>query len=78
MPDIIWIVICIALIIVCFAAGILYRKRVAEREIGSAEEEAKRKAAEAEANLKYEIVPIQKLIRIQLESGLRVASKIRD
>ena len=36
------------------------------------------KAAEAEANLKYEIVPIQKLIRSQLESGLRVASKIRE
>ena len=41
-------------------------------------EEAEAKAAEAEANLKYEIVPIQKLIRIQLESGLRVASKIRE
>ena len=36
------------------------------------------KAAEAEKNLKYEIVPIQKLIRIQLESGLLVASKIRE
>ena len=36
------------------------------------------KAAEAEKNLKYEVVPIQKLIRIQLESGLLVASKIRE
>lgn len=35
-------------------------------------------AAEAEKTLPYEVVPIQKLIRIQLESGLLTASQIRD
>lgn len=35
------------------------------------------KAAEAEKTLSYEVVPIQKLIRIQLESGILTADRIR-
>ena len=42
MPTILWIVIVIAAGAVCFLLGSTYRKKVAEREIGSAEEEAKR------------------------------------
>ena len=39
------LILCIALVvigIVCFFIGITYRKKVAEKEIGSAEEEARR------------------------------------
>ena len=39
--------ICLLLLAVCFSAGVSYRKRVGEREIGSAEEEAKRILNEA-------------------------------
>ena len=42
MPTVIWIIIAIAAVIAGFVLGILYRKKVAEREITSAEEEAKR------------------------------------
>ena len=54
------------------------KKEALTRAFRLFEDKLLEKAAEAEANLKYEIVPIQKLIRIQLESGLRVASKIRE
>ena len=43
------LILSIAAVVLCavfFAAGILYRKKVAEKQIGSAEEEAKRKAEE--------------------------------
>ena len=39
------LILCIALVVigvVCFFIGITYRKKVAEKEIGSAEEEARR------------------------------------
>ena len=42
MPWYIWTVIVILASVVFFALGIIYRKRVSEREIQSAEEEAKR------------------------------------
>ena len=42
MPTPLWIVIIAVAAIVCFLLGINYRKKVAEREIASAEEEAKR------------------------------------
>ena len=42
MPTILWIAIIAAAAVVCFILGVLYRKKVAEREIFSAEEEAKR------------------------------------
>jgi len=42
MPGILWIVIALVAVVIGFAAGFLYRKKVAEREIASAEEEAKR------------------------------------
>ena len=42
MPTILWIVFILAAAAVCFPMGVLYRKKVAEREISSAEEEAKR------------------------------------
>ena len=42
MPVILWIVIAIVAVAVGFGAGFMYRKKVAEREIVSAEEEAKR------------------------------------
>lgn len=44
------LILCIAALVLCavfFAAGILYRKKVAEKQIGSAEEEAKRIINEA-------------------------------
>ena len=44
------LILCIAAVVLCavfFAAGILYRKKVAEKQIGSAEEEAKRIINEA-------------------------------
>ena len=42
MSTVLWILIAVAAVIIGFVLGILYRKSVAEREIGSAEEEAKR------------------------------------
>ena len=42
MPTILWIAIIAAVAVVCFILGVMYRKKVAEREISSAEEEAKR------------------------------------
>jgi ribonuclease Y len=42
MPVVLWIVIIAVAAVVCFFLGIVYRKKVAEREIASAEEEAKR------------------------------------
>ena len=42
MPTILWIVIIAVVAVVCFLLGVMYRKKVAEREIFSAEEEAKR------------------------------------
>ena len=41
MPWYSWIIIA-ATAVVCFLLGVLYRKNIAEREIQSAEEEAKR------------------------------------
>lgn len=42
MPNPIFIGIAVVLIFIAFFAGVTYRKKVAEREISSAEEEAKR------------------------------------
>ena len=42
MPTILWIAIIAVVAVICFILGVLYRKKVAEREIFSAEEEAKR------------------------------------
>ena len=43
MPTIIGAVVgAVAALLIGFAVGVLYRKKVAEREISSAEEEAKR------------------------------------
>jgi len=42
MPPVLWIVIIAVVAVICFLLGVLYRKKVAEREIMSAEEEAKR------------------------------------
>ena len=42
MPTIVWILILIVMAAAGFVFGVQYRKRVAEREIGSAEDEAKR------------------------------------
>ena len=42
MPVYLWIIIIVAAALLTFFLGILYRKKVAEREIVSAEEEAKR------------------------------------
>ena len=42
MSPVLWIIIALAALIVGFVSGILYRKKVGEREIESAEEEAKR------------------------------------
>ena len=43
MPNLwIWIVLIAAAAVIGFFLGIIYRKKVAEREITSAEEEAKR------------------------------------
>ena len=47
MSVIIWIVIAVAAAVAGFIAGIAYRKNAAEREIGSAEDEAKRIINEA-------------------------------
>ena len=42
MPIVVWIIIALAALVVGFVFGFMYRKNVAEREIVSAEEEAKR------------------------------------
>ena len=42
MRTFLWIIIAVIALIIGFAAGIVYRKKVGEREIESAEEEAKR------------------------------------
>ena len=42
MSVILWIVITVVAAIAGFVLGFLYRKKIAEREIASAEEEAKR------------------------------------
>ena len=42
MNPIIWVIICIATLIVGFVLGVIYRKKVAEAQIAGAEEEAKR------------------------------------
>ncbi len=50
MPTIplwVWIILIVVMAAVGFVSGIMYRKKVAEREIGSAEEEAKRIINEA-------------------------------
>ena len=50
MPTFVWIIILLILAVVGFASGTLYRKKVAEREISSAEDEAKRIINEAIKN----------------------------
>ena len=42
MPTPLWIVIIVAAAAIAFILGVVYRKKVAEREIASAEDEAKR------------------------------------
>ena len=42
MSNALWIVLAVVLAVLGFVAGIIYRKKVAEREIAGAEEEAKR------------------------------------
>ena len=42
MPSVPWIVVTVVLVALAFAAGALFRKKSAEKEIGGAEEEAKR------------------------------------
>ena len=50
MPTFVWIIILLVLAAVGFGAGTMYRKKVAEREISSAEDEAKRIINEAIKN----------------------------
>ena len=47
MPTFVCVILIVIVAAVMFAAGIFYRKRVAEREIASAEDEAKRIINEA-------------------------------
>ena len=47
MPTVLWIVLAVVLAVLAFVFGIVYRKKVAEREIAGAEEEAKRIINEA-------------------------------
>ncbi len=47
MPIWLWIILILVGLILGFGSGVIYRKRVGEREIGSAEEEAKRILNEA-------------------------------
>ena len=47
MPTVLVIVLCAVLAILGFVLGVAYRKKVAEREIASAEEEARRIINEA-------------------------------
>ena len=42
MSPIIWVIICIATLVIGFVLGVIYRKKVAEAQIAGAEEEAKR------------------------------------
>ena len=42
MPAFVWIIIVLVLAVAGFFGGTMYRKKVAEREISSAEDEAKR------------------------------------
>ena len=42
MSPIIWVIICIATLVIGFVLGVVYRKKVAEAQIAGAEEEAKR------------------------------------
>ena len=50
MPTFVWIIILVILAAIGFASGTAYRKKVAEREISSAEDEAKRIINEAIKN----------------------------
>ena len=54
MPTILWIAIIAVVAVICFILGVLYRKKVAEREIFSAKEEAKRLEKEHKAREKAE------------------------
>ena len=47
MPTVLVIVLCAVLAVLGFVLGVAYRKKVAEREIASAEEEARRIVNEA-------------------------------
>ena len=47
MPQVLWIVLAVVLAGLGFFGGFMYRKKVAEREIAGAEEEAKRIINEA-------------------------------
>ena len=42
IPTIVWVIICIATLVIGFVLGVVYRKKVAEAQIAGAEEEAKR------------------------------------
>ena len=42
IPTIVWVIICIATLVIGFVLGVIYRKKVAEAQIAGAEEEAKR------------------------------------
>ncbi len=42
MSPILWVVVCIAVLVIGFVLGVVYRKKVGEAEISGAEEEAKR------------------------------------
>ena len=54
MPTFVWIIILLLLAAAGFLFGTQYRKRVAEREIGSAEDEAKRIINEAKKRREQE------------------------
>ena len=73
MSPVLWIIIALAALIVGFVSGILYRKKVGEREIESAEEEAKRiinesiKSAESkkkEALLEAKLIELADIVYI--------------
>ncbi len=49
------------------------KQEILTQAMQAAEDELKKLAEYLEANLNYEVVPIQKLVRIQLESGLITA-----
>ena len=36
MPEVLWIVLAVVLAALCFVLGIVYRKKIAEREIAGA------------------------------------------
>ena len=52
------------------------KKEALTRAFHLFEAKLQEQAAKAEASLRYQVVPIQKLVRIQLEAGLLTASKI--